>query len=198
MRYGSDHAYGLLELVRANREELIQNFAQLANLQNLERAEALTRASAEQWQLARDFCYGIFRKDTSQQIGQVRVKNISWEVPSAELSFFIERCSQRHGYAAESISTVLSFAFQQLLFERMFVRILPSNQRSLALVKKLGFQEEGLQRKAFRCGFGHLHDVCFLSIVRKGCSWAGRPQTTETSPNQPATSIVVVTDSSLS
>jgi RimJ/RimL family protein N-acetyltransferase len=51
----------------------------------------------------------------------------------------------------------------------MFVRILPSNQRSLALVKKLGFQEEGLHRKAFRCGFGQLHDVCFLSTVREDC-----------------------------
>lgn len=45
------------------------------------------------------------------------------------------------------------------------MRILPVNRESFALAKKMGFQEEGLHRKALRCGLGELHDVQYLSIT---------------------------------
>jgi len=93
------------------------------------------------------------------------VKNIAWEIPSAELGYFIGSPWQRQGYAAESTRRIVDLAFRILEFQRIFVRILPSNQPSFALVKKLGFQEEGLHRRALRCGLGELHDVRCLSLT---------------------------------
>jgi len=102
---------------------------------------------------------------SKQQIGQLQVKNIVWDVPSAELSYFIGSSSKRQGFATEAISAILRAAFEQLGFMRMFVRIIPSNQESISLANKLGFKHEGLHRNEFRCGFGELHDVHYFSLT---------------------------------
>jgi RimJ/RimL family protein N-acetyltransferase len=115
--------------------------------------------------LERLFCYGIWLKVSKQQIGQLQVKNIVWDVPSAELSYFIGSSTQRQGFATEAISGILRTAFKQLDFKRMFVRIIPSNEESIFLASKLGFKHEGLHRNEFRCGFGELHDVHYFSLT---------------------------------
>jgi ribosomal-protein-alanine N-acetyltransferase len=81
------------------------------------------------------------------------------------LGYFIGTARQRQGYASDSIRAILRLAFLELQFQRIFVRILPSNRESFLLARKLGFHEEGVQRKAFRCGLGQLHDVQYLSLT---------------------------------
>lgn len=93
------------------------------------------------------------------------MKNVARENPAAELSYFIDRGFQQKGYATESIRAILDLAFQRSGFQRIYVRVLPVNHESLSLARKLGFQDEGLHRKAFRCGAGELHDVHFLSLI---------------------------------
>jgi RimJ/RimL family protein N-acetyltransferase len=165
-RYSVEDASRLLDLIERNRQALIRDFAQTAALQGPEQAESFVTEKSEQWRSQKSFTYGIWRKGADLFIGQIQVKNIAWEIPAAELSYFIDKNSQRRGYASESIRGILAFAFGELRFERIFVRILPSNAESLSLAKRLGFQEEGLHRNAFRCGFGELHDVHYLSLTR--------------------------------
>ena len=164
-RYEAADAADIFELARQDRALLIREFAQLAALQKLQDAQAFVVQKREQWESAKTFCYGIWQKQAREQVGQIQVKNIAWEIPSAELGYFIGAAWYRQGYASESIHAILRLAFRELGFHRIFVRILPSNQASLALAKKLGFQQEGLQRNAFRCGLGELHDVRFLSLT---------------------------------
>jgi RimJ/RimL family protein N-acetyltransferase len=158
-------AAGMLELVRQNREDLIREFKEQASLQNVSAAESFVANKLELWNAAKAFCYGIFSRD--QQIGQIQLKNIDWEIPSGELGYFIGESWQRRGYASEAIKALARMAFDDFGFERIFVRILLSNQPSLRLALKLGFQEEGIHRKAFRCGFGELNDVRHLALLRK-------------------------------
>lgn len=164
-RYRNEDAAGILELVEQNRSQLIREFAQIAGLQNVEETKSFIAEKGEQWNDGKTLCYGIWRKQARQQIGQIQVKNVAWEIPSAELGYFIGWLSQRQGYASESVRRIAGLAFQELTFQRIFVRILPSNPESFSLAKKLGFQEEGLHRRAFRCGFGELHDVHYLSLT---------------------------------
>ncbi len=159
-RYRSADGPGILELVDKNRAHLIQNFSSMANgVSTREDVEFFVEDKAEQWNARQTFCYGIWANTSKQQIGQLQVKNITWDVPSAELSYFIDNASQRQGFATEAVSTILSVAFKQVDFNRVFVRIIPANAESVSLANKLGFKHEGLHRNAFRCGFGKLHDV---------------------------------------
>ncbi len=164
--YRTDDAPDLLNLVERNRQELIREFAQVAGLQTREQVEAFIGKKSSRREQRESFCYGIWRIGTKHPLGQLQVKNVAWEIPAAELSYFIDKKSQRQGYAKESLHAILARAFDELRFERIFLRILPSNVESFVLATKLGFQQEGLHRNAFRCGFGQLHDVRYLSLTR--------------------------------
>ena len=166
-RYRTEDAASLLCLIDSNRELLVHEFALLAGLRSNADAESYLAAEDEQWNAGRTFCYGIRLKPSDELIGHMRVKNIAWEIPSAELGYFVGGEWQRRGYAGETIRRVLQSAFGEISFERIFLRILPTNEPSLRLAQKLGFQREGLLRNAYRCGLGELHDVYYLSILRR-------------------------------
>jgi len=154
-RYDGEDAAGILDLVYSDRDKLIREFSRLAGLQDLQEAQQFVQDKREQWKAEKTFCYGIWRKEAPEQIGQIQVKNIAWDVPSAELGYFICTARQRQGYASESMRAISRLAFLELEFQRIFVRILPSNRESIHLARKLGFHEVGVQRKAFRCGPGN-------------------------------------------
>lgn len=163
--YRPEDSVGILKLVNGNRDMLVREFAQLASLRTTEDAASFVSEKHEQWNARKTFCYGVWRNDEPEQIGQIQMKNISWEIPAAELGYFIGGPWQRRGYATETIRAILRVAFGQLSFERVFVRILPENPESLSLAQKLGFRLEGLHRRAFRCGLGELHDVNYLALI---------------------------------
>lgn len=165
--YRTEDAEGLLKLVQQNRDQLVREFEQLARLNAVGEAESFAREKQEQWNACQTFCYGIWRKQIREQAGQIQVKNIAWEIPGAELGYFIDASLQRRGYARESIKAILELTLGDRAFQRIFLRILPSNAPSLSLAKALGFQEEGLHRNAFRCGLGKLNDVIYLSLTNE-------------------------------
>jgi ribosomal-protein-alanine N-acetyltransferase len=163
--YASSDAVDLLNLVEQNRAQLTREFAPLAALRNIEETTSFIADKQNQWETGTTFCFGIWLKNPSELIGQLQVKNISWRIPMAELGCFITAPLQRQGYGTESLQAALKLSFQDLRFEKIFVRILPTNDASLKMSHKIGFRDEGLQRKAYRCGFGELHDVRYLGLT---------------------------------
>ena len=163
-RYATTDAAGMLELVSENRERLVREFKEQARLQTVTEAECFIGNKLELWNGNKAFCYGIWNGEGTQ-LGQIQLKNIEWEVPAGELGYFIGERWQRKGYAGEAIRALTRRAFDECGFERLFVRILISNEASLRLARKLGFEAEGLHRKAFRCGYGQLHDVQYFSLI---------------------------------
>ena len=163
--YEEQDANAVLRLVHQQRSHLIREFAQQASLDRLEDAKSFIAEKAQQWESGRAFCYGIWENSSGEFVGQIQIKSIAWEIPAGELGYFIADPFQRRGFATESINAILRLAFEEQGFQRVFVRILPSNRESLALARKLGFQQEGLHRSAYRCGFGDLHDVYYLSMI---------------------------------
>lgn len=163
--YNPEDSAGILKLVNGNRDLLVREFAQLASLRTIEDAASFVSEKHEHWNAYKAFCYGVWRSDQREQIGQIQLKNISWEIPAAELGYFIGGPWQRCGYATETIRVILRFAFRELSFERVFVRILPENRESFSLAQKLGFRLEGLHRRAFRCGLDEVHDVNYLALI---------------------------------
>ncbi len=166
-RYHLHDARGVLEMVERNRNSLLREFEQQAQLRDADGVRGFIAEKQEQWEEGKAFCYGIWPKDGNGPIGQIQVKNIDWKVPAAELSYFIDASLHRQGLATESIRRVMAMMLDELGFMRLFVRVLPSNRASLALALKLGFQDEGLHRLAFRCGLGELHDVHHLALTRE-------------------------------
>lgn len=165
--YREEDTGDLSQLIESNREQLLRNFLDVAKASAAAPdMRSFIQDCTKQWEARKVFHYGIWTRQPSALIGQLKVKNVLWDVPSAELSYFIGSTYLRKGYATEAILAVLRTAFEQLMFNRVYVRIIASNVGSLELIRKLGMRHEGLHRREFRCGYGELHDVEYFSVTR--------------------------------
>jgi ribosomal-protein-alanine N-acetyltransferase len=70
---------------------------------------------------------------------------------------------RRQGRMTEAAQRVLSYGFTDMQLNRVGARLDPQDAAGIALVKKLGFQEEGRLRGYRRSGDGGLRDVLLFS-----------------------------------
>lgn len=178
--YDEMDAVSVGELIGSNRRHLLRNFPELSKgLTTPAEVEQFLSGCVFQWNERKGYCYGVWTKTLKNLIGQVKVKSLHWEIPSAELSYFIGQSFLRQGYASESVAAVMNVALKELSFNRVYVRIISSNIASIQLAQKLGMQHEGQHHREFRCGFGELHDVDYYSLTSSDYALC-TPKETET------------------
>lgn len=71
---------------------------------------------------------------------------------------------QRNGYANDAIGILLTFMFGERRYHKCEVGIYGFNEASLALHRKLGFQQEGRLREHEFFG-GHYHDLVMMGVT---------------------------------
>ncbi len=74
--------------------------------------------------------------------------------------------AQGRGYMRETLVAAFGWAFEHMQVERVEAQVHPHNLASLALLKRLGFVDEGLQREAAAWG-GRRHDMVMLGLLRR-------------------------------
>jgi ribosomal-protein-alanine N-acetyltransferase len=93
--------------------------------------------------------FGVFEKRTGRLMGFVLLALVlRFNVQSARISYTVFNNYWKHGYGKEIVRATLLFAFKKLQLHRIEAEILPQNKASIALAKSLGFQSEGIRRKA--------------------------------------------------
>lgn len=93
--------------------------------------------------------YYIFDKNDENQdiIGTISLTGIKGAPEcSARTGYRMDKAFTGKGYAYEAMSCLLSNAFEKLPLQRIEAHILPENERSIALVNRLGFTHEGTAR----------------------------------------------------
>jgi RimJ/RimL family protein N-acetyltransferase len=158
-------ASSFFDLVHAERERLVESFAEMARISSTSDADRYLVKVEKDSRRNIEFCYGMWHISMDRLIGQIKVKNIDWRIPSAELSYFIAGAWCKQGLTAEGTAAILDAAFSRLSFARVFVRIAATNSASISLAKRLGFLYEGTQRNGFRDGSGMLRDADVLSMT---------------------------------
>ena len=69
---------------------------------------------------------------------------------SAYMGYYVGAPFARHGYMTEGLHLTLGRAFGALGLHRVEANIQPGNERSLRLVRRLGFTREGFSRRYLR------------------------------------------------
>jgi ribosomal-protein-alanine N-acetyltransferase len=69
---------------------------------------------------------------------------------SAYVGYYAFAPLAARGYMSEGLALALDFAFGELALHRVEANVQPANQRSLALVERLGFVQEGYSRRYVR------------------------------------------------
>jgi len=106
------------------------------------------RQQALSWEQGRGARFLLCMPEQPQQVlGTVSVSNIVRGVFQAgNLGYGIDQTLQGQGLMQEAVSEVIRFAFADMRLHRLQANYQPGNQRSAALLQRLGFVEEGLAR----------------------------------------------------
>ena len=104
--------------------------------------------------------FTILDKDSSEKVGYIGFENINFVEGHSGFGFFIRSSFRGKGFGSEALRLILEYGFLHLRLRRIYTEILETNRASQAVVKKLGFIEEGrLRKQAFRNG------LCFDLLV---------------------------------
>lgn len=101
--------------------------------------------------------FHLLDRETNRVIGQCDYH--TW-VPGhrrAEIGYTILEDSYKNkGLMTEALESILNFGFEQMNLYRVEALVSPKNTASQKLVKRFGFQEEGLLRKHYQIGRAHV------------------------------------------
>ena len=133
---------------------------------------AISSADQKKW-------YESFQNDANHlrfiiedpQLGAVGVtglKNINWKdgVADGGGMKIAKRENMSHGIATDAYMTLLHYAFYELRLRRINGSVLSYNKASRRATAKVGYKEEGIQRKAVYKN-GEFYDVILLGVLKE-------------------------------
>lgn len=89
--------------------------------------------------------YLIRRIATGELVGAVSLSEIDREARSAILGYWIGAAHARQGLMSEALALVLDVASKEFDLVRVVALVLPENEPSRALLRKLGFEFEAIE-----------------------------------------------------
>ncbi len=98
--------------------------------------------------------------------GFVSLHAVSWPNRRAELGYMVGRASWGRGIAREASALVVDHALSTLGLHRLEADTDPRNERSVALLLRLGFRQEGLLRDRWFVG-GEPSDTAFFGLLAR-------------------------------
>ncbi len=112
----------------------------------------------------RSFRLWVFKKENGNRIiGSVGFNNIVWGAfLSCHLGYKLDKDEINKGYMTEAIQKGIEIMFNEFGLHRIEANIMPKNKRSLRVVEKLGFYNEGLAYKYLKINGkweDHIHMV---------------------------------------
>lgn len=95
-----------------------------------------------------EFRYYLSMKGSKKIIGTVCIASILFgSVKSCTLSYKMDKDWQNMGLCSEAVEEIIHLAFEVLQLHRIEALVMPRNEKSLRIMKKFGFQQEGLAKK---------------------------------------------------
>ena len=99
-------------------------------------------------------------KQTGKLIGAIfwEEDSLRWGVESRDLSYFIAEEYSRKGYMKEAMQAVIAYLFEAYSLECVAARAFAPNVASMALLKSLGFQQNGIIPRCVKGYTGEIFD----------------------------------------
>jgi len=110
--------------------------------------------------------FAIRALEDDRLLGTLELDSILWAHRVCGIAVAIgERENWGRGFGSEAVGLGLAFAFQELNLHRVTATVFAYNDRSIAVLEKLGFQREGTYRE-FLERDGKRHDMFLYGILR--------------------------------
>lgn len=113
----------------------------------------------------RQYPFGVFLKETDELIGSISLFLVERRfLERAMIGYSLDKDHEGRGYMTEAVKLLVDFGFRELKLHRIWGEAKPSNQGSIRVLEKAGFEREGIARKNVRIN-GRWEDHMILSIL---------------------------------
>ncbi len=170
------HATKIFEIVERNRELFSQWLIWVSGTKTVEDTKNFIAASLQKYAAQRVIDMPIFYKgELVGIVGLMGLGKRKYEVPQAELGYWLDAAFHRKGIMRRTLQKVLEIGFEQYACEKIKIRCATTNERSCNIPQKLGFVHEGVLRKDIVVN-GRVMDANMYALLR--CEWEEGVQTT--------------------
>lgn len=152
-----------------SNEQLTKYYGQDV-LTDIDQAQAIVNVFANNYKGKRGIRWGIELKETGQLIGTIGFHAWSHLHKRAEIGYEIHPDHWRKGYISEAIQAVLPYGFQQMKLSRIGAIVFLENDASNQLLKKIGFQREGILKK-YMVQNGESYDTNVYGLLKEYVSF---------------------------
>lgn len=125
-----------------------------------ESAEIYCRNAHANFVARKDLSLFVFDKTRGDLIGGVGLHRTVWATPKTEVGYWCRTSKLGKGHVSEAVSTLTSFAFEQLGMARVELITDAANHASRRVAERCGFTLEGTLRHESRASDGTLRDTC--------------------------------------
>lgn len=159
-------ADAFFELIDHNRPRLEDFFAgTVARTRSLQDTRDYFKEIADRIEARTYFPHILIDLNTGQFIGFIDIKSIDWNIPKAEVGFFIDEHYEGLGILSQALPELIDFATSELQIRKLLIRTHPENYAARALAEKNGFQQEGIIRHDYKTSKGELVDLVYYGLA---------------------------------
>ncbi len=113
--------------------------------------------------------YLLELKETGKIIGELDLSDddLRYGVESRCIAYELSTAHTGHGYMTEALNAFLAYCFREFKLDILSARVFKENTKSLKLLERLGFRQEGTLRYAVRSAEGIVYDDCLFSMTKE-------------------------------
>lgn len=154
------------ELIERNRERLEDFFAgTVAITKTLEDTRIHLDDVVVKSETRDYFPFIVTNTFTGKPIASIQVKSIDWNIPKAELGYYIDKDYENKGIITRAVSLIIDFCFVELKLRKLFIRTYKDNIPSIRIATTNGFRLEGTIRLDYKTTSGKLVDLLYYGLI---------------------------------
>ncbi|QGQ93825.1 N-acetyltransferase [Paenibacillus psychroresistens] len=151
-------------------DRLVTQYLDWFGPSSVDHAKDIITNWSNQFQQGTFMRWGITLKEDKKVIGTILLAPVrgpfEWKLPLV-IGYELSREYWNQGIMSEAVQAAIAFAFDELGNHRVCAEVFPENTASLRILKRLGFQEEGLLKKhLWHEGTKTWHDVITLAVLK--------------------------------
>jgi ribosomal-protein-alanine N-acetyltransferase len=144
----------------------VTRYHNVPTLTTLAEAQALLGRLEQRYAARETIRWTIELVEHSEVIGTVGLLRFDFEHRHAEIGYEIARRWWGRGFTPEAAAAVVRYGFSVLGLHRIEAGVLPGNDASVRVLRKLGFLEEGTRRDYLRFK-GRFHSFRWFSLLER-------------------------------
>ena len=153
-------------IYRIFSDQQVLKYHDIEAFKTIEQAKFLIYSLSESFREQEVIRWGIAKKEDNIIIGTCGYSGWNKNRLRAEIGYELSQAYWRQGIMKKALSAVIGYGFEKMQLNRIEATVMLPNIASMGLLRKLGFQEEGILRER---GFwkGNFHDLKMFSLLKK-------------------------------